>query len=144
LGGCGPGSDADKLGAAERARLRKQALDWLRADLTYWTKQVAKVAMAVQGGVSGAARPSRSCRRWRRVRPPRATPAPANSGQSGRRSASASAERSPRKCYIGAIVVDDAPVPPEEQIPRCRTCGGRHVMREILTIVGSAHAEEPS
>jgi eukaryotic-like serine/threonine-protein kinase len=33
LAGCGQGVDADKLDAKERARLRKQALDWLRADL---------------------------------------------------------------------------------------------------------------
>jgi serine/threonine-protein kinase len=33
LAGCGQGKDADKLNAKERARLRRQALDWLRADL---------------------------------------------------------------------------------------------------------------
>ena len=33
LAGCGQGKDADKLEAKERARLRGQALDWLRADL---------------------------------------------------------------------------------------------------------------
>jgi serine/threonine protein kinase/Flp pilus assembly protein TadD len=33
LAGCGQGKDADKLDAKERARLRQQALDWLRADL---------------------------------------------------------------------------------------------------------------
>jgi tetratricopeptide (TPR) repeat protein len=33
LAGCGHGKDADKLDAKERAGLRKQALDWLRADL---------------------------------------------------------------------------------------------------------------
>jgi serine/threonine protein kinase/Flp pilus assembly protein TadD len=33
LAGCGRGQDADKLEAPERARLRRQALDWLRADL---------------------------------------------------------------------------------------------------------------
>jgi serine/threonine protein kinase/Flp pilus assembly protein TadD len=31
--GCDQGKDADKLDAKERARLRQQALDWLRADL---------------------------------------------------------------------------------------------------------------
>jgi tetratricopeptide (TPR) repeat protein len=40
LAGCGQGSDADKLAAAERARLREQALDWLRADLGAWAKQL--------------------------------------------------------------------------------------------------------
>jgi hypothetical protein len=37
------------------------------------------------------------------------------------------------KLYIGALVVDDAPVPPDA--PRCKTCGGLHVVREFLTIV---------
>jgi hypothetical protein len=47
----------------------------------------------------------------------------------------------PRECplwYIGALVLDDAPLPPEDEIPRCRTCGGVHVLHEILTIVGPA------
>jgi serine/threonine-protein kinase len=34
LAGCGQGKDADHLDAQECARLRQQALDWLRADLT--------------------------------------------------------------------------------------------------------------
>jgi serine/threonine-protein kinase len=33
LAGCGKGEDAAKLGTDERARLRRQALAWLRADL---------------------------------------------------------------------------------------------------------------
>jgi len=33
LAGCGKGKDADKLDDKERCRLRRQALDWLRADL---------------------------------------------------------------------------------------------------------------
>jgi tetratricopeptide (TPR) repeat protein len=37
LAGCGQGKDADKLDEKERARLRKQAVAWLRDDLTYWT-----------------------------------------------------------------------------------------------------------
>jgi tetratricopeptide (TPR) repeat protein len=36
LAGCGQGKDADPLDAQEGARLRNQALDWLRADLTAW------------------------------------------------------------------------------------------------------------
>jgi tetratricopeptide (TPR) repeat protein len=36
LAGCGEGEDADKLDDTERARLRRQALDWLRADLQAW------------------------------------------------------------------------------------------------------------
>jgi hypothetical protein len=44
----------------------------------------------------------------------------------------------PEHCHllhIGAIVLDDSPSPPADGIPRCRTCGGHHVIREILTIV---------
>ena len=36
LAGCGQGKDADQLDDKERARLRRQALDWLRADLEAW------------------------------------------------------------------------------------------------------------
>jgi serine/threonine-protein kinase len=36
LAGCGKGKDADKLDGTERARLRRQALAWLRADLEAW------------------------------------------------------------------------------------------------------------
>jgi eukaryotic-like serine/threonine-protein kinase len=38
LAGCGQGNDADKLDAKERSRLRRQALDWLRADLDDWRR----------------------------------------------------------------------------------------------------------
>ncbi len=38
LAAAGQGTDADKLEEAERVRLRKQALDWLRADLDRWSK----------------------------------------------------------------------------------------------------------
>ena len=37
LAGCGHEKDAPELDAVERARWRKQALDWLRADLAFWT-----------------------------------------------------------------------------------------------------------
>jgi serine/threonine-protein kinase len=46
LAGCGQGNDADKVDDKERARLRKQALDWLRADLAYWTKRAASDKLA--------------------------------------------------------------------------------------------------
>jgi hypothetical protein len=46
-----------------------------------------------------------------------------------------------RLWYVGALVVDNAP---GEEVPSCRTYGGRHVIREILTIVRSAEAEGPS
>jgi tetratricopeptide (TPR) repeat protein len=36
LAGCGQGTDAGKLDDKKRARLRRQALDWLRADLETW------------------------------------------------------------------------------------------------------------
>jgi tetratricopeptide (TPR) repeat protein len=38
LAGCGQGKDADKLDGRERGRLRRQALDWLRADLDEWRR----------------------------------------------------------------------------------------------------------
>jgi tetratricopeptide (TPR) repeat protein len=41
LAGCGQGENADKLKAADRAALRKQALVWLRADLNAWKKRLA-------------------------------------------------------------------------------------------------------
>jgi tetratricopeptide (TPR) repeat protein/serine/threonine protein kinase len=40
LAGCGQGKDAGKLTEVERARLRRQALDWLRADLAASRQQV--------------------------------------------------------------------------------------------------------
>jgi tetratricopeptide (TPR) repeat protein len=52
LAGCGQGIDAP-AGEAKRARLRGQALEWLRADLTAWGTLArsgdAKVVQAVQG-----------------------------------------------------------------------------------------------
>jgi tetratricopeptide (TPR) repeat protein len=39
LAGCGQGQDAAGLDAAERARLRWQGLEWLRADLEAWTRE---------------------------------------------------------------------------------------------------------
>jgi Flp pilus assembly protein TadD len=42
LAAAGKGEDAAKLEAKERTRLRKQALDWLQADLAAWTKVAAK------------------------------------------------------------------------------------------------------
>jgi tetratricopeptide (TPR) repeat protein len=40
--GCGQGKDAAGLGGKERARLRRQALDWLQADLVAWQGILAK------------------------------------------------------------------------------------------------------
>jgi hypothetical protein len=42
LAGCGQGKDAVSLGEKERALLRRQALDWLRADLDAWRRRLAK------------------------------------------------------------------------------------------------------
>jgi serine/threonine protein kinase/Tfp pilus assembly protein PilF len=39
LAAAGQGKDADKLDRTERGRLRRQAWDWLRADLAQWIKQ---------------------------------------------------------------------------------------------------------
>jgi eukaryotic-like serine/threonine-protein kinase len=38
LAGCGQGQDDPPLDAAAKARWRKQAIDWLKADLAAWTK----------------------------------------------------------------------------------------------------------
>ncbi len=38
LAGCGQGNDADNLDDRERALWRRQALEWLRQDLTWWDK----------------------------------------------------------------------------------------------------------
>jgi serine/threonine-protein kinase len=40
LAGCGVGQDTDTLDDKERARLRRQALDWLRADLEAWGRRL--------------------------------------------------------------------------------------------------------
>jgi serine/threonine protein kinase len=42
LAGCAQGKDAAKLGGDEYARLRGQALDWLRADLCGWREDLEK------------------------------------------------------------------------------------------------------
>jgi tetratricopeptide (TPR) repeat protein len=58
LAGCGQGQDADQLDSKERTRLRRQALEWLRADLAAWdrlldrgpdqARAAARVARALQ------------------------------------------------------------------------------------------------
>ena len=45
LAGCGQGADTDKLDTKERARLRRQALDWLRADLRAYRQVMVKSAV---------------------------------------------------------------------------------------------------
>jgi eukaryotic-like serine/threonine-protein kinase len=44
LAGCGQGADADEFDTKERARLRQQALDWLRADLKAYRQVMEKSA----------------------------------------------------------------------------------------------------
>src|SRR5262249_31381228 len=44
LAGCGQGEDARSLEDKERARLRQQALDWLRADLDWLGQRLEKEA----------------------------------------------------------------------------------------------------
>jgi hypothetical protein len=40
LAGCGQGEDADKVDENERSRLRRLALDWLRAELNTWGRRL--------------------------------------------------------------------------------------------------------
>jgi hypothetical protein len=40
LAGCGQGKDAGTLNGEQRARLRRQALDWLQADLEAWRRRL--------------------------------------------------------------------------------------------------------
>jgi tetratricopeptide (TPR) repeat protein len=61
LAGTGRGADAGKLGEAERARWRQQALDWLRADLAVHAGQV-------RNGGPAAAQARRVLAGWQRAR----------------------------------------------------------------------------
>jgi serine/threonine-protein kinase len=49
LAGCGQGRDDPPPDNKTRARLRQQALDWLRADLTLWTEQLDKGTPQMRG-----------------------------------------------------------------------------------------------
>jgi serine/threonine-protein kinase len=51
LAGCGQGEDADTLDVKERARLRQQALDWLRADLAAYRRLLEKDSNKVRAAV---------------------------------------------------------------------------------------------
>jgi serine/threonine-protein kinase len=51
LAGCGPGNDGDKLSEAERTRWRKQARDWLQADLAARARTLAGGSEAAQAAV---------------------------------------------------------------------------------------------
>jgi eukaryotic-like serine/threonine-protein kinase len=48
LAGCGGGEDGAKLSNAERARWRKQAREWLRADLAVWAKMLESGSLATR------------------------------------------------------------------------------------------------
>jgi hypothetical protein len=58
LAGCGQGKDADKLDDKDRAQWRQQALDWLRADLTWWSKALDN------GGKKTAVAAEQTMRHW--------------------------------------------------------------------------------
>jgi serine/threonine-protein kinase len=58
LAGCGGGSDAGQLSTAERARWRREAREWLRADL-------AALARLGQGSPQERAQARQALRRWR-------------------------------------------------------------------------------
>src|SRR5262249_40009208 len=52
--GCGRGEDAAGAGAAERARWRTQALEWLRAGLKVWERRLAAAAPQAREGLRRA------------------------------------------------------------------------------------------
>src|SRR5262249_29196716 len=52
LAGCGQGKEADKLDETKRARLRQQALDWLRADLKAYRQAMDTAADKVSGAIA--------------------------------------------------------------------------------------------
>jgi hypothetical protein len=56
LAAAGRGEDAAKLDDKERRRLRKQALDWLRADLALYARQPATGKPADRAAVQQALR----------------------------------------------------------------------------------------
>jgi serine/threonine-protein kinase len=51
LAGCGQGKDEPPLDEAARARWRKQAVDWLKTDLVFWTKQIETGAQQARDAV---------------------------------------------------------------------------------------------
>ena len=59
LAATGQGEDAARLDDKERARLREQALDWLRGDLAVWSRQFAE-------GAVGSSRLTQVLTHWRK------------------------------------------------------------------------------
>ena len=58
LAGCDQGNDADKLAGMERGRLRRQAVDWLRAGLNDWRRLVDKKSDKIRVAIVGLTRQS--------------------------------------------------------------------------------------
>jgi tetratricopeptide (TPR) repeat protein len=58
LAGCGHGKDEDPLDEKQRALWRRQALDWLRQDLTWWGRLLDR------GGVQSKDRVQQAVRGW--------------------------------------------------------------------------------
>src|SRR5262249_33471735 len=62
LAGCGQGKDAGRLDDKERARWRRQALDWLRQGVTWWGKALGN------GDAQTNARARERLRHWQQDR----------------------------------------------------------------------------
>jgi tetratricopeptide (TPR) repeat protein/tRNA A-37 threonylcarbamoyl transferase component Bud32 len=54
LAGAGKGKDAGKIDARERARLRRQSLAWLKADLAAWAKRLGSGQQSARAAVQEA------------------------------------------------------------------------------------------
>jgi serine/threonine-protein kinase len=59
LAGAGKGDDKPPLNEPEKARWRTQAIDWLKADLAFWTKQ------AQTGKPEARSRVSQTLQQWK-------------------------------------------------------------------------------
>src|SRR5262249_61625432 len=75
LAAAGQGEDAAQLDDQERMRLRQQALDWLRADLALYTRQLESDKPADHAAAQQA------LRHWQAGARPARPPAPRGAGQ---------------------------------------------------------------